>query len=386
MLRISLLSLAIGTGLAFAIVIAGPGLLSSAEAPTDLPVLEWSAEEIEANKDKSSIEQGLLRVNFQQPFANLLSLPHEGANTESYPYLHLELEEYPADLEVSVLWGKSRGKYPAFAHTVTSEVRPSQWLAVRELENWRGDIGNLIIRLASKTGESVTVRKISLHPASVKTNILTLWSDWTSFSPWRRASMNSNLGVTKLSPLYPAMAIACIFLLSLAAYAVLHLAWQRKEKLNWGAIGLVFLFCWLSLDMLWQYKLLRQNNVTFTLFAGKTSEEKLLAGPDAELFSLLNEARQHISEDSARIFVTTSDDYTGLRAAYYLYPHNVYFMLRGRELPFSTYTDNGDYVLVVNPSRVKVNHQTGMLAFKRDYFPAEMLLNTHQGKLVRLTK
>jgi hypothetical protein len=112
----------------------------------------------------------------------------------------------------------------------------------------------------------------------------------------------------------------------------------------------------------------------------------LSVGPDAELFSIIQEARQHITDDNDRIFIGSSDDYIGLRSAYYMYPHNVYFMLRGPELPYSIYLKDGDYLLVVTPSSMRINYRYEQLLTKHGRQTVEIVMRKHKASLLRLKR
>ena len=90
---------------------------------------------------------------------------------------------------------------------------------------------------------------------------------------------------------------------------------------------MIFLACWLVLDLVWQNRLLRQVAHSHFTFAGLSNEEKLAAGPDAKLYRSIAAVKAHINEPDARVMVATSDLYAGMRAAYFLYPLNAYWRL-----------------------------------------------------------
>lgn len=196
--------------------------------------------------------------------------------------------------------------------------------------------------------------------------------------------MNTNTGVTKLSPFYPVPVVALLLFCSLLAYGALRLITPKKRRIDWRITGLIILGCWLALDLPWQYQLLRQAEKTHNQFAHKSSAEKIAVGPDAALVALTNTAKEKIDSPEARVFVASSDIYTGLRSAYYLYPLNVFWAIRGRELPFLTYLRSGDYILMNRAKTMRINDRDDKLIMSHAHLPIEVLHREKTAALVRL--
>ncbi|CRI64476.1 hypothetical protein THIOKS11950018 [Thiocapsa sp. KS1] len=89
---------------------------------------------------------------------------------------------------------------------------------------------------------------------------------------------------------------------------------------------------------------------------------------------------------SARVFIATSQEYLGLRAAYRLYPHNPYWA-RGREneLPSASQLKPGDFVLTLRSTVVKYEPESGELQWPDDQrISAEPLYADPTGQLYRV--
>ena len=139
---------------------------------------------------------------------------------------------------------------------------------------------------------------------------------------------------------------------------------------------MIFLACWLVLDLVWQNRLLRQVAHSHFTFAGLSNEEKLAAGPDARLYRSIAAVKAHINEPDARVMVATSDLYAGMRAAYFLYPLNAYWRLERPEIPDAQYLRKGDYILLLKPSRAYAHKDKGVRLPETRMYPAEMVYSS----------
>lgn len=312
-----------------------------------------------------------------------ITLPLQPGSAARYRYLHLAFEAYPADLQTTLLW-----KHPDTGknqlETLDTLPRESLWLSLAESAAWREPITSLDLLLSTRADEPIVLADVSLHPASLRAQLLALFSDWTAGTPWHNASINSYSGVTQLSPTYPAPLAGMLLALSLLAFAVLHLMRNGWTPVDWRIAGLIFLVCWFSLDSLWQLKLLQQVADTQRQFAGKSTHEKLKVGPDAELYRFVSEARERIKPSPGRVFVASRDDYLGLRSAYYLYPLNVYWELRGRELPPRDALRSGDYVVIMQPAHTRAQPQRNLLHTQQGALQADLLMNEPGRQLLRV--
>jgi len=111
-------------------------------------------------------------------------------------------------------------------------------------------------------------------------------------------------------------------------------------------LAMLFLVAWLMLDARWGFNLLRQEQATNALFLGKDARTKHLANDDAPLFAFIEKVRTVLPSTPARIVVLADADYFRGRAAYHLYPHNVYFNPRSNEIPEAALLHAGDWLLV----------------------------------------
>ncbi|MEZ5569983.1 MAG: hypothetical protein R3E54_16875 [Halioglobus sp.] len=318
-------------------------------------------------------DQGILWLRF----------PLDDNAASVYRYLHLSMKRHPLDMKTTLVW-KRTDTEEVHSELLETLPRESLWIHLGENPGWDASVDSLSLVFQAAGGAEIGVTDISLHQPSRRIQLAALVNDWTSAAPWRNTSINSYSGVTRFSPMYPAPFAALVLLFSLLAFAVLHALRQGRTTPDWRSLGLVCLLCWIGVDALWQLKLGRQLAETHRQFAGKSSEDKLAAGPDAELYRFASDARTLIEPRDARVFVSSSNDYRGLRSAYYFYPFNVHWELRGQELPPPRALKSGDYVVIVQPSAMRVLEKRGVIDTGRGVIGADILMRNEGKTLLRV--
>jgi hypothetical protein len=299
--------------------------------------------------------------------------------------MYMALEQYADIFNITLTW-KTTGDNPQ-RHFYTLENRSwhSLWLATGELRGWEGKISNVALLVAGHPQDSVVIRDVSLFPSALSYQLKAIYSDWAGYVPWTRSAMNSHSGVTKVASFYPVPLTITAFFLSLLGYGLILTFVRSQRPFSWQVVGLIFLACWITLDLAWQNRLLHQSADTYSTFSGKNTQEKRLVGPDAKLYNFVAQAAQNVEADRSRIFVSSSDEYRGLRSAYYLYPLNVYWTLSEPELPHSRFFRSGDYVLLIKPTSVRFRRVRSQLIMPDGaHLDAELLLTAPAGSLVRV--
>ena len=234
-----------------------------------------------------------------------------------------------------------------------------------------------------RPGNKIALTKVELLPAGLVYQLKTIYSNWTTFSAWRASSVNVYKGGGgTASSLLPVPVIATLMVLSLLFYALLLLVFQANLRFNWSVSAIIILICWLSLDLLWQGRLLRQIAETRVEFSNKTTQEQLAVGPDAELVEFITEVKQRLASADARIFVNSASDYLGMRGAYYLYPRNVYWKRKKSGLPRRKYLHSGDYIVLIEPTDIRFDPSTAMLTTPKNQFVrVDRILSLGAGSL-----
>ena len=383
MLKATLASLLFG--LAILLVVLTQFFHAPGNRESPAPVINMTEETIEVAASSWQLHDGILDLKLTEVGAGgvgLVTLLTTGIDAQDYAYLHLSVEDPPPDLAARVSFVKS--SKTAAQYVLEDRPLTDLSIAMHEFNEWDGAIEDITVLLMSKEASALTVTDISLHPASATLQLRSILSDLGSFAPWKRAQMNTHTGVAKVASFYPVPLVVTLMLLSFFAYGVMVILSRGRIAFSWTVPAMIFLACWLVLDLVWQNRLLRQVAHSHFTFAGLSTEEKLAAGPDARLYRSIAAVKTHINETDARVMVATSDLYAGMRAAYFLYPLNAYWRLEGPQLPDAQYLRKGDYILLLSPSRAYAHKDKGVRLPETRMYPAEMVYSSFTTRLLRL--
>lgn len=173
---------------------------------------------------------------------------------------------------------------------------------------------------------------------------------------------------------------------------------------------LVFLASWFVLDARWQVTLARHVHDDSLRFAGKTWAEKHLALDDGALFAFAEKTRAMLPPIAAesiaaprtpasaptipgdprstlptRVFVVADSNYLRGRAAYHLYPWNVWSDPTRDEMPPADRLHRGDWIVVYQRRGVEYDAATHHLRWEGGkVLTADLKLLDHGGALFEL--
>ena len=356
---------------------AHPGLDTSA--------LDWDPANANVVIGAAEVIDNSLAIELKPSRLAVITLPHLQFAATSYPYLHIAFEQSSHDLEVAIHWKNSASEESAQSYTLENQLHESLWLATNELKGWTGEIHSLYLVIIGNPGDTVIIRDFSFFGPSLSRQLRAIYSDLTVYEPWNRAAMNSHSGVISVSSFYPVPLVVAYLALCLIAYGVLLLVFRARLQFDRKVVAIIFLACWITMDLAWQKRLLHQLADTYRTFSGMDTPEKLAVGPDAKLYKFVSEVKQRLEPENARIFVASADEYHGLRGAYYLYPFNVFWSLHGQELPQTRFMQRGDYIVAINPTETRYGPVKEMVAVPGGSATrAELVFSDPSGKLYRV--
>lgn len=355
-------------------------------AAGQLPVIAWNAATARVDSGAGTPTGQDLQLQLNNAGQAIIALSVPRVNSSHYPFLRLAIADAPENLTLLILWRTTQTGKEVLEYQFQLNSREALWLATHKFAGWRGDITSLGLVILGRPGQEVTVRDVSLLPPTLTTQLAAIFSSWTSFSPWNHSSINHHTGVGPGSSyFYPVPFIMAFCTLSMLAYGLLFLLLRRNTRFNWRVVAAIFLSCWISLDMVWQGKLLQQLGKTQETFSGMDTMGKLAAGLDAELVELMVDVKDRLQSKDSRIFVSSADDYLGMRGAYYLYPFNVLWQRHGPELPPVEYLHRGDYIVLVEPTKFSFDPATNTLHAPRSKaFSVEPVFSRRMGSLFRV--
>jgi hypothetical protein len=381
MIKITGWSLLIG---AAALIAALTLFYAPTASDSPAPPITWGTSSGKVIAGTASIVDEMTQLALNPQGTGVVTLAMEPVAARNYPFVHIALEQASSELNVILSWNAPHSKGASRLYRLENKALASQWIATTELRGWSGDIGTLSLVIMGQPGETVLIRDFSLHPASPWRQLQAIYSDFTAYTSWNRAAMNTHTGVINVSSFYPVPLGAALFLLSTLAYGALVVLSRGKLRFRLVNVALIFLANWLILDAVWQNRLWQQLADTYHTYAHVESRQRRSVGPDAPLFRFASQVKSHLAEDS-RVIVASNDRYNGMRVAYYLYPFNVYWSVHDPQVPFDEFLHAGDYIALVKPSAFRFKGGRGILvAPERADLPVELVFSNGNGTLVRL--
>jgi hypothetical protein len=283
---------------------------------------------------------------------------------ESSDYVAIEWVaiDVPDHLDVSLLWRsntKPEQLYSAPLTVVSGRLLPA---VTKDREGWLGTIEGLALAMKGPLSEPVRIRGVVAKASSAPEVLRERVREWFAFESWTGTSINTVTGGADLQDLPLPLLLACAVVV--AALVVVALRRFRPSLLPASAFASIValaLVAWLVLDLRWTANLVRQVDATAERFAGKSALDKRLAVEDGPLFAFVQKAKEAMPDTPARVFVAADSDYFRGRAAYHLYPHNVFFLARGNALPPRESLRAGDWLLVFNRRGVQFDAAHGRL-------------------------
>jgi hypothetical protein len=280
----------------------------------------------------------------------VVELPLGDTGLDSASQLVLSLGAQADDLGLRAVWWTEVGvDLQAVPFVAAGDARYEA--AVSSASSWPPKVDTIAIQLSGKPRTSVVISGLQLLSSNPLTPLLTsARTSWTA-QPWTHASINSVF--LDFSPPWGAPLVGwCALILFLALLLIWSIPVNPAARVRWS-IGLILLL-WLPLDGFWLRQLALRASDTQEQFAGKRSElARLSSSSDRAIFSLARQVSVWLPDD-ARVFVATNLDFEGGRVAYYLYPHNVYWLRGGPELPSAEALRAGDFVLSIAPSELLI--------------------------------
>jgi hypothetical protein len=298
------------------------------------------------------------------PDANGISLVTATGDVSSTDYRAIAwiAAGLPADADVRLLWRSD--VQPNKLNSVPIELRDGRTLPVMVAGNpaWLGHVTGLALAIHGTLHTPVLIRGVVAKPMGAAEILGDRLREWFAFEPWNGASINTVVGGVDNGALPLPLALAVV--VGIAALGAWALRRRRPDVISMTTPALVagfFLVGWLVLDARWTLNLARQERATAAEYAGKSSRDKHLASEDAPLYAFIEKALAVIPRTPVRIFVAAESDYFRGRAAYYLYPHSVYFEPRGDALPRAGTFRPGDWILVFQQRGMQFDKAQGTM-------------------------
>ena len=302
--------------------------------------------------------------------------------SSDYPVVAWIAAGVPSGTPVALLWRTD--VEPARVNKRVLEIDSGQLVPidVRSDPHWIGRVVGLALVLQGPIEQPIRVRGVVARPATALDTLRDRVREWMAPEPWTGASINTIMGGADLQPLPLPPMLALALALSIAALWLL----QRRRRGPMASVAVasfaVVVVTWFALDARWMVNLVRQANATALQYAGKDAHEKLLAGQDRDLVAFIDKARAILPRDPARIFVVADADFHRGRAAYHLYPHNVWYEPYRNAVPPADRLRTGDWLVVFQRRGVQYDAARHSLRWDGGAtVPVDLKLLDHGGAL-----
>jgi hypothetical protein len=276
--------------------------------------------------------------------------------SRDYPVIAWRVTNLPENVDAAMLWYSDYRASRMSTRPLPVEAGRTMPIDLTNDRNWIGNIRGLALVLRNARGQPVIIGDVvakAMTPAEILQDRV---REWLEFEPWNGASINSVTGGAATQDLPLPVLLAVIVLAAALAYAGLARWLSGVGPFRPAVVAAIFIAGWFLLDARWQWNLLRQLQVTFEQYAGKSWQERHLAAEDGELFAFIEKARAKLpslAEPAPRVFVVADVHYLRGRGAYHLYPYNVFFDPLQNTMPATSWLRPGDYLLAYRESSVQ---------------------------------
>lgn len=292
----------------------------------------------------------------------------------------------PEGADVRMIWKSDVAPNRTNVTPVPVEAGRLRPVIVARNPAWLGRVKGIALAIRAPLTEPLRIDGVTAKPMGAFEVAADRAREWFAFEPFNGASINTLTGGSDLQdmPLPPLAALAVV--LAMVVLAALRRFAPRAYTVPVAVtIAGLFAVAWFALDVRWIANLAQQTRATVARYAGLGPVEKHLAAEDAPLFAFAAKARGVLPQVPTRVFVAADAHYFRGRAAYHLYPHNVWFEPFRNVLPQPTWLKGGDYLFVWQ--RRGVQYDAAQKSLRWDGgppVPAELVLLEPGAALFRI--
>jgi hypothetical protein len=303
-----------------------------------------------------------------------------------YPEIAWDAGDVPETVTAALLWRNDYEPGRVFTQPLVVDGGRLLPASLAQNPNWIGKISGLALIIRGSFPLPVQVRGATAKPMSAVEVLSDRVHEWFAFEGWSGTSINTITGGAEVQELPLPFLLGVIVAVAVLGYLALA-RWRPRygTSLRLTLLGGFFIAAWFLLDARWQLNLLRQVDVTAKQYAGKSWSERHLAAEDGPLFAFIEKVRAKLPPPPARVFIAADAHYFRDRAAYHLYPYNVYFDPTQNLMPPQWGMKPGDYLVVYQRKGVQYDASRQLLRWEgATPIPAELLLTDTGAALFRL--
>lgn len=259
-----------------------------------------------------------------------LQVSRINARAQDYQLLRYRFEDFPRTLELSLVF--RRADAPQDLQAITVPWPGAGWRTVdlHSIPAWHGEIielGFAQFATGQLVPSSVAFRPFRLDGAEL---VSTSWTGalaaqstiWFGYAPWALMAINALGHELDAVPSVPFAGLAAVSVLLMLGVAAVILRWTMRRTLRGAAISAMAL--WIVLDLCWLHDLRAKHDLTETVYAGRSWEERERLAPNEDLTFVAAQARDWLSAHPTgqRVFVAADTSYNFFRLLYQMLPQN----------------------------------------------------------------
>ncbi len=322
--------------------------------------LQWPARDLAVSHGTASLAGNELFVT--APDANETSAFSVTTDfrASDYPAIAWYANNVPESADVRLLWRTD--VEPQKLNYASVRVESGRLLPtiLSNDPGWLGRVTGLALIVRTPLAQPLRVAGVEAKPMGALELLRDRAAEWLALEGWTGTSINTITGGADVQGLPLPLLLGGAALLA----AGMLWGWNRihgKAGVAPFAVALLFIIGWWVLDARWIANLTRQVSETYAQYGGKDWRSKHAAAPDGPLFAFIEKASKHLPPDRARIFVAADAHFFRSRAAYHLYPHNVYADPVRNLLPPPESMRRGDWVIVYQRKNIQYDAAAHLL-------------------------
>jgi hypothetical protein len=292
--------------------------------------------------------------------------------------------DVPDGADVRLLWRSDVA--PARVNTVRIPVESGRLSPVVVAGNpaWIGRIRGLALLVVGRLDKPLSVRGVAAKSMGARDIVSERLREWTAYEPWTGESVNEIAGGADVQDLPLPLFVAAVGALGIGLWAL----WTRVARRSFAwlpyAVIAAFAVAWTVLDVRYTWNLARQVAETAARYGSLDGRGKHLAAEDGRLFAFIERARAALPAPPARVFIAAEAPYFRGRAAYHLYPHDVFYDPARDAMPSRQSIRAGDWLIVYQRRGVEYDAATRRLRWDNGPpVPAVLELADDAGALFR---
>jgi hypothetical protein len=308
--------------------------------------LAWGARQLALVRGAGTLAGDELVVTASGTDGTVVVSVETDFRTDRYPAIAWAAIDLPEGGDVRLLWRNDVAPARVNSAPLVVESGRPRMAMLADDPAWIGRIKGLALAVATRVDKPLHVRGVAAKPLGAFEVLSDRAREWFAFEPWTGQSIDSVTGGADLQDL-PLPAVLALVAVLAVAVAMARARIGRRSGAVVPAVAIaVFALGWALLDVRETANLARQVTSTATRYGGLDWQQKHLAAEDGDVFAFVERARALLPRAPVRIFVAAEAHYHRARAAYHLYPHNVYHDPLRDTLPRAEQVRSGDWLLI----------------------------------------